>query len=65
MKHKDSCKFDCKVCGKRMGNASTMASHMKVHEQGTFICKVCGKALKKKKSLIVHERTHTGEKPFK
>lgn len=65
LKHMDSCKFDCPICGKRMGNISSKISHMRVHEEGKYVCKICGKALKKKKSLLIHERTHTGEKPFK
>ncbi|KAM9309709.1 uncharacterized protein znf526 isoform 2-T3 [Pholidichthys leucotaenia] len=50
----------CEVCNRTFTSVNRLASHKRVHEQGTHECLECGKVFKKATSLETHMRTHSG-----
>ena len=63
--HSTDEKYQCKFCGKRLGNIEHRKRHELIHEDPKFQCKFCPKKLKLLIALKAHERHHTGELPFK
>ncbi|CAN7980304.1 unnamed protein product, partial [Ixodes persulcatus] len=55
--------FACGTCGLGFAQASTLRTHVKIHEQGTasFACRLCGEAFDRATDLELHSKVHTGE----
>ena len=64
LSHSTDERYNCKHCGKRFGQLTSVRSHERVHEDPHFQCRFCSKLLKSKQKLMAHERFHMGEKPF-
>ena len=65
LKHSTDERYNCKVCGLRMGDTGLLKKHLATHEAPRHKCRYCGKALKSAQILVEHERTHTGERPLR
>ena len=63
--HSTDNKYQCEVCGLKMGSLTHKKTHERTHQEPQFQCSFCEKKLKTPKAKIFHERQHTGEKPFK
>lgn len=50
----------CNLCSRTFTSANRLASHRRVHEQGTHECPECWKMFKKATSLQTHMRSHSG-----
>ena len=63
--HSTDEKYQCKFCGKRLGNIKHRKIHELIHEDPKFQCKFCPKKVKTPLALKAHEMQHTGDLPFK
>ena len=63
---KGKCDFpECPVCGKKFSCASSLACHIKVHEEGKeFECRQCGRTYKYKNNLKAHKCSQTLTRTF-
>ncbi|XP_069551673.1 zinc finger protein 574 [Brachyistius frenatus] len=50
----------CELCNRTFTSVNRLATHKRVHEQGTHECPECGKMFKKTASLQTHMRSHSG-----
>ena len=48
--------FECKVCGKIYRHKTSLARHLKDHEDNLFDCDVCNKKFSRKDNLYAHKR---------
>lgn len=59
MRHTTEHRCACEICGKILGNSSTLKYHMKTHsEERPFECSTCGKRFARDVYLKNHERFH-------
>ncbi|CAK1583919.1 unnamed protein product [Parnassius mnemosyne] len=63
--HQESKDYECDVCGKRLGNKSSLAQHASIHvSERRLECRQCGKKFRSKASLYIHEQIHSNVKTW-
>ncbi|CAG5004644.1 unnamed protein product [Parnassius apollo] len=63
--HQQSKDYECDVCGKRLGNKSSLAQHASIHvSERRLECRQCGKKFRSKASLYIHEQIHSNVKTW-